>query len=62
MKLHCSKILLFALALNILLTSYYAHNKNKPSITSHHTPRYTSRVLSECDTESSIYDNDEEIN
>ncbi|ETW27859.1 hypothetical protein PFFCH_04734 [Plasmodium falciparum FCH/4] len=62
MKLLYSKILLFALALNILLTSYYAHNKNKPSITSHHTPRYTSRMLSECDTESSIYDNDEEIN
>ncbi|SOV78660.1 rifin PIR protein, putative [Plasmodium reichenowi] len=62
MKLYYSKILLFALALNILLTSYYAHNKNKPSITSHHTPRYTSRVLSECDTESSIYDNDKEIN
>ncbi|EWC74998.1 surface antigen [Plasmodium falciparum UGT5.1] len=37
------------------------HNKNKPSITSHHTPRYTSRVLSECDTESSIYDNDEDM-
>ncbi|CZT98680.1 rifin [Plasmodium falciparum NF54] len=62
MKLHYTKMLLFFFLLNILLTSYYAHNKNKPSITSHHTPRYTSRVLSECDTESSIYDSDEEIN
>ncbi|SOV83709.1 PIR protein [Plasmodium reichenowi] len=62
MKLHYTKILLFALALNMLLTSYHVYSKNKPSITSHHTPRYTSRVLSECDTESSIYDSDEEIN
>ncbi|CDO61960.1 rifin, partial [Plasmodium reichenowi] len=38
-----------------------AHSKNKPSITSHHTPRYTSRVLSECDTESSICDKDEDM-
>ncbi|CAB39118.1 rifin [Plasmodium falciparum NF54] len=62
MKLLYSNILLFALALNILLTSYYAHNKNKPSITPHHTRTTTSRLLSECDTESSIYDSDEEIN
>ncbi|EUR74242.1 hypothetical protein PFBG_01598 [Plasmodium falciparum 7G8] len=47
MKLHYSKILLFSIPLNILVTSSHAHNKNKPSITSHHTPRYTSRVLSE---------------
>ncbi|CDO62240.1 rifin [Plasmodium reichenowi] len=56
MKLHYTKILLFSFPLNIL-----AHNKNKPSITSHHTPIYTSRLLSECDTESSIYDNDEDM-
>ncbi|EWC75613.1 surface antigen [Plasmodium falciparum UGT5.1] len=56
MKLLYSKILLFALALNILLTSYYAHNKNKPSITSHHTQ--TNRSLCECDTQSSNYDKD----
>ncbi|CZT62775.1 rifin [Plasmodium falciparum NF54] len=62
MKLHYTKILLICLPLNILVLSSYVHNKNKPSITSHHTPRYTSRVLSECDTESSIYDSDEEIN
>ncbi|CDO61684.1 rifin [Plasmodium reichenowi] len=62
MKVHYINILLFVLTLNILLTSYHAHNKNKPSITPHHTPTTTSRVLSECDTESSIYDNDEEIN
>ncbi|CDO61686.1 rifin [Plasmodium reichenowi] len=64
MKLHYTKILLFLLPLNILVTLLSnAHNKkNKPSITPHHTPTTTSRVLSECDTESSIYDNDEEIN
>ncbi|EUR67448.1 hypothetical protein PFBG_04128 [Plasmodium falciparum 7G8] len=62
MKLLYSKILLFALALNILLTSYYEHNKNKLYITPHHTRTTTSRVLSECNIESSIYDNDEEIN
>ncbi|CDO64831.1 rifin [Plasmodium reichenowi] len=60
MKLHYSKILLFFLPLNILLT-LYEHNKNKPSITPHHTPICTSRVLSECNTQSSIYDNDEEM-
>ncbi|CDO61674.1 rifin [Plasmodium reichenowi] len=61
MKMNYFKILLFALALNILLTSYYVYSKNKPSITSHHTTRYTSRVLSECDTQSSGYDKDEEM-
>ncbi|SOV84193.1 rifin PIR protein, putative [Plasmodium reichenowi] len=63
MKIHYINILLFALPLNILVTSSSsAHNKTKLYITSHHTPIYTSRVLSECDTESSIYDSDEEIN
>ncbi|SOV83864.1 rifin PIR protein, putative [Plasmodium reichenowi] len=62
MKLHYSKILLFVLPLNILLTSYHEYNKNKPSITPHHTPIYTSRVLSEKDIESSIYDKEAEIN
>ncbi|KNG75466.1 rifin [Plasmodium falciparum IGH-CR14] len=62
MKLNYTKILLFFFPLNILVTSYHAHNnKNKPSITSHHTQRYTSRVLSECDIQSSIYDNDAEM-
>ncbi|SOV81637.1 rifin PIR protein, putative [Plasmodium reichenowi] len=60
MKLHYSKILLFSLPLNILLT-LYVYSKNKRSITSHHAPIYTSRVLSESDTESSIYDNDEDM-
>ncbi|EUT68837.1 hypothetical protein PFAG_06101, partial [Plasmodium falciparum Santa Lucia] len=32
------------------------NNKNKPSITPRHTQRYTSRVLSECDINTSIYD------
>ncbi|CDO61705.1 rifin [Plasmodium reichenowi] len=62
MKLHCSKILLLFLPLNILLTSYHVYNNNEPQSTPHHTPTTTSRVLSESDTESSIYDNDEEIN
>ncbi|SOS77275.1 PIR protein [Plasmodium sp. gorilla clade G1] len=62
MKLQYTKILLFFFPLNILLTSYHAHNKNKPSITPHHTRTTTSRLLSEYDTESSIYDSDEEIN
>ncbi|SOV84111.1 rifin PIR protein, putative [Plasmodium reichenowi] len=34
------------------------HNKNKPSITSRHAPRYISRVLSEGNTQSTNYDND----
>ncbi|ETW19857.1 hypothetical protein PFFVO_01243 [Plasmodium falciparum Vietnam Oak-Knoll (FVO)] len=62
MKLNYTKILLFFFPLNILVTSYHAHNnKNKPSITPRHTQRYTSRVLSECHIQSSIYDNDEEM-
>ncbi|SOV80450.1 rifin PIR protein, putative [Plasmodium reichenowi] len=61
MKLHSDKILLFALPLNILVASYQEHNKNKASITPHHTPIYTSRVFSECDTQSSICDNDADM-
>ncbi|CZT99713.1 rifin [Plasmodium falciparum NF54] len=61
MKLLYSKILLFALALNILLTSYYAHNKNKPYIIPRYTPTATSRVLSECDIHAPIYYNDEDM-
>ncbi|EWC91048.1 hypothetical protein PFNF54_00015 [Plasmodium falciparum NF54] len=61
MKLHYSKILLFSLPLNILVTSSYAHNKNKPSITPHHTPITTSRVLSECDLYMPKYDNDADM-
>ncbi|SOV81640.1 rifin PIR protein, putative [Plasmodium reichenowi] len=57
MKLHCPNILLFALPLNIFVSlSSYVHNKNNPYITARRTPIYTSRVLSECDTQSSIYD------
>ncbi|SOV83929.1 PIR protein [Plasmodium reichenowi] len=63
MKLHYTKILLFFFPLNILVTSLSnEHNKNKIYITTSHTQTTTSRVLSECDTESSIYDKDEEIN
>ncbi|ETW46411.1 hypothetical protein PFMALIP_05653 [Plasmodium falciparum MaliPS096_E11] len=60
MKLHYSKILLFVLPLNILLTLYHVHNKNKPYITQH-TPTTTSRLLSEKDTQSLNYDNDAEM-
>ncbi|SOS76930.1 rifin [Plasmodium sp. gorilla clade G1] len=60
MKLHYSKILLFSLALNILILSSYAHNKNEPYITLH-TPTTISRVLRDCDIQTSIYDNDEDM-
>ncbi|CDO61942.1 rifin [Plasmodium reichenowi] len=56
MKLHFSNILLFAFLLNIL-----THNKNKSYVISHHTQTTTSRVLSECDTQSSNYDKDTEM-
>ncbi|SOV77659.1 rifin PIR protein, putative [Plasmodium reichenowi] len=60
MKQHYTKILLFSLPLNILL-SLYAHNKSKPYLTPHHTPTTTPRVLSEKDIKSSIRDNDADI-
>nr|SPJ13223.1 rifin PIR protein,putative [Plasmodium sp. DRC-Itaito] len=60
MNLQYSKILLFALPLNILLI-LYAHNKYKPYITTHHTPIYILRLLSECDIQSSIYDNNPQM-
>nr|SPJ13414.1 rifin PIR protein, putative [Plasmodium sp. DRC-Itaito] len=56
MKLYFSNILLFVIRLNILVTSYQAHNTNKPYITPHHTQ--TNRSLCECDTQSSNYDKD----
>ncbi|SOV78682.1 rifin PIR protein, putative [Plasmodium reichenowi] len=59
MKQHYTKIFLFVIPLNILITLYHMHNKNKPSITPHHTQ--TNRSLCESDTESSIYDNDEDM-
>ncbi|SPJ10425.1 rifin PIR protein,putative [Plasmodium sp. DRC-Itaito] len=62
MKMHYPKILLFFFLLNILVTSYQAHNNNnEPHTTSGHTPIYISRMLSECDIESSNYDNDTEM-
>ncbi|SOS80108.1 rifin [Plasmodium sp. gorilla clade G1] len=60
MKLHYIKILLFSLPLNILVSSSYENNKNKPYITSY-TRTNTLRVLSECDIQRSIYDNDEDM-
>ncbi|CDO61898.1 rifin [Plasmodium reichenowi] len=57
MKLHYSIILLFSLPLNIL----EHNNNNEPYMTSRHTPRYISRVLSEGDTQSSSYDNDPQM-
>ncbi|KNG78074.1 rifin [Plasmodium falciparum IGH-CR14] len=59
MKLHYTKIFLFFFPLNILLTSYHVYNKNKIYITPHHTQ--TNRSLCECDTQSSIYDKDEDM-
>nr|SPJ13192.1 rifin PIR protein, putative [Plasmodium sp. DRC-Itaito] len=43
MKLHCYKILLFALPLNILVTLYQVYNNNEPYITPHHKATTTSR-------------------
>ncbi|SOS78621.1 PIR protein, putative [Plasmodium sp. gorilla clade G1] len=60
MKLHYTKLLLFWLPLNILITSSYEHNKYKQYIIPH-TRTATSRVLSECDIETSIYDNDPDM-
>ncbi|CDO62238.1 rifin [Plasmodium reichenowi] len=60
MKLYCSKILLFFLTLNILVTSSYAHNnKNKSYSTPRHTQ--TNRSLCEGDIQSSSYDNDKDM-
>ncbi|SOV78730.1 rifin PIR protein, putative [Plasmodium reichenowi] len=59
MKLQYTKILLFFFPLNILVTSYQEHNKNKTSITPHHTQ--TNRSFCECDIQSSIYDKDADI-
>ncbi|CDO61614.1 rifin [Plasmodium reichenowi] len=61
MKLHYSKILLFVIALNILVTSYHEHNNNEPYVTTHHTATTISRVLSEKDIESSSYDKDADM-
>ncbi|ETW43924.1 hypothetical protein PFNF135_01701 [Plasmodium falciparum NF135/5.C10] len=61
MKLHYTKILLFFFPLYILVTSYHVYSKNKLYITPHHTRTTTSRLLSECDIRSSIYDNDAEM-
>ncbi|SPJ10426.1 PIR protein, putative [Plasmodium sp. DRC-Itaito] len=62
MKLHYSRRFLFALPLNILVSSSSnVYNKNKPYIRSHHTPTTTSRVFRKCDTPSSVYDNDVDI-
>ncbi|ETW45246.1 hypothetical protein PFNF135_00168 [Plasmodium falciparum NF135/5.C10] len=60
MKLHYTNVLLFSLPLNILVSSSYTNNKNKPYIPSH-TPTDTSRVLSECDVQTSFYDNDPDM-
>ncbi|ETW39407.1 hypothetical protein PFNF135_06214 [Plasmodium falciparum NF135/5.C10] len=60
MKLHYTNILLFFLLLNILVSTSYANNKNKPYITPN-TRTTTLRVLSECNIERSIYDNDSDM-
>ncbi|CAC9696407.1 PIR protein [Plasmodium sp. DRC-Itaito] len=62
MKLHYFKILLFFILLNILVTLYQAHNNNNErQTTPQHTPIYISRMLSECDTQSSSYDNNPQM-
>ncbi|SOV83921.1 rifin PIR protein, putative [Plasmodium reichenowi] len=61
MKLHYPKILLFFFLLNILVKSYQVYNNNEPQTTPHHTPTTTSRVLSECYTQSSNYDNNPQM-
>ncbi|CDO61524.1 rifin [Plasmodium reichenowi] len=62
MKVHYSKILLFFLTLNILLILLSnVYSKNKPYISPHHTRTTAPRVLSECDTQSSCYDNDADM-
>ncbi|CDO61793.1 rifin [Plasmodium reichenowi] len=59
MKLHCSKILLFFLPLNMLVTSYQVNTHKKTYITTYHTQ--TNRSLFESDVQSSIYDKDEDM-
>ncbi|SOV83735.1 PIR protein [Plasmodium reichenowi] len=59
MKLHYTKILLFVIPLNTLVTSYHVKNKNKLYTTPHHTQ--TNRSLCECDIQSSIYDKDADM-
>ncbi|SOS77258.1 rifin [Plasmodium sp. gorilla clade G1] len=61
MNLHYSNILLFSFSLNILVLSTYAHNKNKPCFAPRHIRTITSRVLSECDINASIYDKDPDM-
>ncbi|CDO61646.1 rifin, partial [Plasmodium reichenowi] len=54
MHVYYISILLFAIPLNILVSS----PQKNPSITPHHTPIYTSRLLSEKEIKSTNYDND----
>ncbi|SOV83868.1 rifin PIR protein, putative [Plasmodium reichenowi] len=61
MKVHYFKILLFFLTLNILLTLYHENTHKKPYVTTPHTRTTISRVLSECNKQSSIYDKDAEM-
>ncbi|SOV80452.1 rifin PIR protein, putative [Plasmodium reichenowi] len=58
MHVYYISILLFAIPLNILVSS---PQKNPSIITPHHTPRYTSRVLSEKEIKSTNYDNDPQM-
>ncbi|SPJ10063.1 PIR protein [Plasmodium sp. DRC-Itaito] len=58
MNVYYISILLFAIPLNILVSS---PPKNPSILTQHHTPIYTPRVLSEKDIKSSNYDNDPQM-
>ncbi|SOV78655.1 rifin PIR protein, putative [Plasmodium reichenowi] len=57
MNVYYISILLFAIPLNILVSS----PQKNPSITPHHTPIYTSRLLSEKEIKSTNYDNDPQM-
>ncbi|SOV84021.1 rifin PIR protein, putative [Plasmodium reichenowi] len=59
MKVHYINILLFALPLNILVTSCQVNTQQNPSITPRHTP--TIRLLCECDLYMPNYDNDPQM-
>ncbi|ETW43929.1 hypothetical protein PFNF135_01706 [Plasmodium falciparum NF135/5.C10] len=61
MKLQYTKILLFFFPLNILVKPSYARSENNPHITPRRSQTIISRVLSECDINTSIYNNDADM-
>ncbi|EWC74230.1 surface antigen [Plasmodium falciparum UGT5.1] len=62
MKIHYINILLFALPLNILVTSYHIYNQRNHNSTTPHTPKATTRTLCECELYAPAnYDSDPEM-